>query len=263
VDRRRAVFVCLALFLCFAPDRSDAEWGIRGAANEASRAGSVEHRTTVVEDGATGERVTLNTAFFANHQTTFEVIDQPAPPRGELADAMIRRKAIGGVNGGYFDPEDAPLGLRVSAGRVISPLRKAKLLTGVLVTSATHCDIVRATHFVMSAKVEAAVQCGPLLVEQGKPIAGLNNTRKARRTFAAVDGNGHSALGVSSPVSLAQLAKILILPDVAGNMNIRRGLNLDGGSSTAFWFAGENGEVSIPAQKTVRDFVAIVPRGNR
>ena len=231
--------------------------------HEASRDGSVEHRTTVVEDGATGERVTLNTAFFVNRRTTFEVIDQPAPPRDDLADAMMRRKAIAGVNGGYFDSEDAPLGLRVSAGRVISPLRKAKLLTGVLVASATQCDIVRATRFAMSAKIEAAVQCGPLLVEHGKSIQRLNDTRKARRTFAAVDGNGHSALGVSSPVSLAQLGKILILPDVAGNMNIVRALNLDGGSSTAFWIASENGEVSIPAQKTVRDFVAIVPRDNR
>ena len=215
-----------------------------------------------MEDGATGERATLNTAFFVNRRATFEVIDQPAPPRRELADEMMRRKAIAGVNGGFFDSEDAPLGLRVNAGRVISPLRKAKLLTGVLVASPAQCDIVRATHFVMNAKVDAAVQCGPLLVEHGKPIAGLNDTRKARRTFAAVDGNGHSALGVSSPVSLAQLGKILAVPDVAGNMNIVRALNLDGGSSTAFWFASENDEVSIPAQKPVRDFVAIVPRGN-
>jgi uncharacterized protein YigE (DUF2233 family) len=215
-----------------------------------------------VEDDATGEHVTLNTAFFANRRATFEVIDQPASPRRELAEEMMRRKAIAGVNGGYFDSEDAPLGLRVSAGRAISPLRKAKLLTGVLVANATQCDIVRATHFVMSAKVEAAIQCGPLLVEHGQPIAGLNDSRKARRTFAAVDGNGHSALGVTSPVSLAQLGQILAVPDVAGNMNIVRALNLDGGSSTAFWFARENDQVSIPAQKTVRDFVAIVPRDN-
>ncbi len=39
-----------------------------------------------------------------------------------------------------------------------------------------------------------------------------------------------------------------------------RALNLDGGSSTAFWFAGKGDVFSIREAKSVRDFVAIVPR---
>jgi hypothetical protein len=57
------------------------------------------------------------------------------------------------------------------------------------------------------------------------------------------------------------LAKILATTQFAGDSKIERALNLDGGSSSAFWFARENGSAfSIPEQKTVRDFVAIVPR---
>jgi hypothetical protein len=37
-------------------------------------------------------------------------------------------------------------------------------------------------------------------------------------------------------------------------------MNLDGGSSSGFWFSGEKGIVSISEQKDVRDFLAIVPR---
>jgi exopolysaccharide biosynthesis protein len=88
----------------------------------------------------------------------------------------------------------------------------------------------------------------------------LNDTRRARRTFAAVDGNGRAALGVSSTVSLAQLGKILSLPDLGGKMKIVRALNLDGGSSTAFWFGGKDEAYSIREAKSVRDFVAILPR---
>ena len=55
----------------------------------------------------------------------------------------------------------------------------------------------------------------------------------------------------------------IALTDVAGKMKITRALNLDGGSSCAFVFAGENGVFSIREQKTVRDFVVIVPRGGR
>jgi hypothetical protein len=41
---------------------------------------------------------------------------------------------------------------------------------------------------------------------------------------------------------------------------VQRALNLDGGSSSAFWFAGERAPLSISEQKTVRNFVAVVPK---
>jgi hypothetical protein len=38
-------------------------------------------------------------------------------------------------------------------------------------------------------------------------------------------------------------------------------MNLDGGSSSAFWFAREDGSAfSISGRKPVRDFVAVVPK---
>jgi len=47
---------------------------------------------------------------------------------------------------------------------------------------------------------------------------------------------------------------------VKKDLKIQRTLNLDGGSSSAFWFADEGKPFSISEQKTVRDFVAIVPK---
>jgi hypothetical protein len=76
-----------------------------------------------------------------------------------------------------------------------------------------------------------------------------------------VDKKGHAALGFSSSVSLADLGKILSLEKVAGpGRQISRALNLDGGSSSAFWVAEGDDAFSIAEQKTVRDFIAIVPR---
>ena len=43
-------------------------------------------------------------------------------------------------------------------------------------------------------------------------------------------------------------------------MKIQRALNLDGGSSSGFWFNGQAGVVSIREQKRVRDYLAIVAR---
>jgi hypothetical protein len=45
---------------------------------------------------------------------------------------------------------------------------------------------------------------------------------------------------------------------IADGFKISRALNLDGGSSSAFWVKRETGSAfSIPEQKTVRDFVAV------
>ncbi|MGZ5020488.1 MAG: phosphodiester glycosidase family protein, partial [Chthoniobacterales bacterium] len=62
-----------------------------------------------------------------------------------------------------------------------------------------------------------------------------------------------------SHVTLAELADLLASP-IIGDFRIERALNLDGGSSSGFWFAGENGVFSIREQKTVRDYIAVMAK---
>jgi Phosphodiester glycosidase len=99
-----------------------------------------------------------------------------------------------------------------------------------------------------------------MVVEQGRAVQGLNDSRTARRTFAAVGSGDRAALGFCSDVTLGDLASILATPP-ASDFKIQRALNLDGGSSSGFWFKRADGsEFSIREQKDVRDFVAIVPK---
>jgi exopolysaccharide biosynthesis protein len=250
-----------ALFFLFATSgAAQTGWQITSTQREASPDESVEHWTSVAENTETADRATLHFAVFETRAVTLRVIDQPDTPRSDLAEVMVRTKAVAGVNGGYFDPEDAPLGLLVSEGRVLSRLRKAKLLTGVLFATKSKVDIVRASRFSLDDRIQSAVQCGPLLVERAVPVAGLNDNRPARRTFAAVDGEGRAALGICSAVTLAELSRILCLTNLGRKSRIVRALNLDGGSSSAFWFAGKEEAFSIPEIKSVRDFVAVLPR---
>jgi Phosphodiester glycosidase len=66
-------------------------------------------------------------------------------------------------------------------------------------------------------------------------------------------------LGFCSDATLADLARILAVP--LADFKIQRALNLDGGSSSAFWFRrNDDSTFSIPEEKTVRDFVAVIPR---
>jgi hypothetical protein len=117
-------------------------------------------------------------------------------------------------------------------------------------------EILRLGEFSRQKKSDdAALECGPFLVDRAIRVNGLDPSRKARRTFVAVARNKDAAVGVSSDVSLAELANVLCsLPD----FKIWRALNLDGGSSSAFWFRRNSGDTfSIPEAKSVRDFIAL------
>jgi uncharacterized protein YigE (DUF2233 family) len=246
------------LFLAVAVT-AHADWTIRSAHSEPGVAGVV-HRQVILEDSATNDSATIDLALFSTKSCTLRVIDQPAPPRSELAHVMRQERCLAGINGGYFDPDYALIGVLFSDGKMIAPLRRARLITGVLAASPRDVKILRVHEFSRQQKLNAAVQCGPFLVDLGRSVRGLEKTRTARRTFAAVGNVNRAALGFCSNVSLSELAKILSTTRLADDFKIERALNLDGGSSSAFWVARESSAFSIPEQKKVRDFVGVVPK---
>jgi hypothetical protein len=237
---------------------AQADWKILSAESEPGR-GGIEHRHVVVEDAAAGQRVTLDVAVFSAKSIALRVIDNPDGQ--SLGAVMKREKYACGVNGGYFDTEFKPIGLRVADNTTFSPLRRARLITGILLQSDRGIDVVRVGEFSRTQKNITAVQSGPFLVEGNKRIRGLNDSQLARRTFAGIATNDRALLGVCSDVSLGQLANILATAPIFADSKIRRAMNLDGGSSSAFWFAREDGSAfSLPGRKPVRDFVAVVPK---
>ena len=253
---RGSLLVTLLLYALAA--LAHAEWKILSPESEPGRAG-IEHRHVVVEDATAGQRVAVDVAVFSAKKAALRVIDNPDGQ--SLGAVMKREKCVCGVNGGYFDTEFKPIGLRVADGRTFSPLRRARLITGILLQSDRGIDIVRVGEFSRTKKNMAAVQAGPFLVEGSKRIRGLNDSQLARRTFAGTATNDRAMLGVCSDVSLAELANILATAPIVADSKIRRAMNLDGGSSSAFWFAREDGSAfSISGRKTVRDFVGVVPK---
>jgi uncharacterized protein YigE (DUF2233 family) len=251
-----------ALLFLAAAAAAHAEWTILSADSEPGLT-SVVHRHLVLEDSQTNESATVDLALFSTKSCTLRVIDQPTPPRKDLAHVMAQENCLAGVNGGYFDPDYAPIGLLIVDGKTIAPLQRARLLTGVLTASSRGVQIMRIREFSRQQKLNAAVQCGPFLVDLGRSVRGLEKMREARRTFAAIAKSDRAALGFCSEITLAELAKILATAQIADGFKISRALNLDGGSSSAFWFKRETGGAfSIPEQKTVRDFVAVAPRGS-
>ncbi|HEY2614236.1 MAG TPA: phosphodiester glycosidase family protein [Chthoniobacterales bacterium] len=249
----------LLLLLVCAPS-ARAEWKILSCATEANGPAGVVHLRTITEDAEIGEHAELHLAAFHSRTATLRVIDRPKYPEADLAQVMRAERCIAGVNGGYFDAANEPIGLRINDGRMIAPLRRARLLSGMMLASDGRVQLLRVAEYNPKRKAIAALQCGPFLVDGGKPVAGLDPTRSARRTFILAGGADRAAIGICSEVTLAQLGEILAAPGVAGELKVQRALNLDGGSSSGFWFVGEHGGFSISEEKSVRDFVAVVAK---
>lgn len=249
--------VCTSLVLLAGSFSTRAEWKLNSTEEISSTAG-VRCVQTTAADEQTGDQAKLTLALCDTSKTKVRVLDRPNGESSNLAQVMEEENCIAGVNGGYFDPDYAPVGLLISDGKTLAPLRRARLLSGVLSVVNGRVGLQRVAEFSPKTKASQAIQCGPFLVDRGTSVHGLENSRTARRTFAATGGGNRFILGVSSAVSLAQLSRILVAGRVAGDTKIDRALNLDGGSSTAFWCKRAEGTAfSISEQKPVRDFVAM------
>lgn len=253
-------FILSGLVLLFAVAETKGDWTVTNRERHAGKSDAVTRHALQLEERETGETAQLQLAVFDSTRTTLRVLDQPSEPRISLAEMMRNSGCLAGVNGGYFDPEYAAVGLLISDGRVVQAKQKARLLSGVVSVLQGRLQIQRAAAFSPKGKPSAARQCGPFLVEGGRAVAGLNNSRGARRTFILVGEKGRAAIGYASSVTLAELGTLLATPGLTPDLKVQNALNLDGGSSSGFWFAGADGAFSIREQKTVRDYLGIVAK---
>jgi hypothetical protein len=242
--------------------------GWRAAAEAPSdRAGAdlyqAEH---TAERPSDGRSVTARLAFFTSPAYRLEVVDlgdgaQPAYP--SLAAAFRANGCVAGVNGGFFHPDRRPLGLVIAGGRRVNRLETSRLLSGVLYSDARGTHIERRARFRDHAGIEALLQTGPYLVEHGRAVRGLSRANPRRRTFVATDWRGRWALGATTTrLTLAELAEVLTSPGTLTPWPVERALNLDGGSSTGFFFDRGPGAAPVQLQpwKRVRNLLGVKRR---
>jgi uncharacterized protein YigE (DUF2233 family) len=213
--------------------------------------------------GSEGTKVRLYAVLFHEAKCRLRVLDNPPSRATSLESLLLREKGyFAGVNGGYFHTDGAPLGLVVSEKQVLNRMQKARLLSGVLEVQENSIRLLRPEEYRFSQRVMNALQAGPFLIEHGRIIRGLNTLRVARRTVVASNGAGLWALISMGPLTLAQAAEVLAIRNIFPGWYAWNALNLDGGSSTAFWAATKPQPVSIHEFGTVRNFLCLTPRSS-
>ena len=202
--------------------------------------------------------------FFRASEYELCIVDEgdATPVYGNLEQAMRRNNCVAGINGGYFaaSARRSPIGLLRHASRSIAPFSTGSFtVAGTLYDTGVSISLDRSTALRLSPQhMHEAIQGGPFLIDQFHAVAGLERTRKAMRTLVATDGEGNWCLAITSPLSLHELANILLQPGCLGKFRVRTALNTDGGSSSAYW--DKDAGIYRPGFKSVRNYIGIRPR---
>lgn len=168
-----------------------------------------------------------------------------------------RSRAIAAVNGGFFDEDLRPLGLRVTGGKELRPLRRTSW--GVFVIRNGKPAILQMRDYRPSGVTEA-LQCGPRLVVNGE-VTRLKK-QHARRACVGIDRAGRVLLVVTngSTMDATYLARALRAPESEKGLDCPNALNLDGGGSAQLYFDYRGFRLDLPGAWGVPDGLGVFPR---
>jgi uncharacterized protein YigE (DUF2233 family) len=180
------------------------------------------------------------------------VVPGPAHPK---TASVLRSEghAVAAVNGGFFDERGRSLGLRISAGKMVVPLRP-RVDWGVLLVRDGRAQILHSRELKADPAIEQAIQVGPRLVTAGQALR--LKPQWARRTAVALDREGRTLTLViaDAPADAQRLA------DALARLGFDAAIMLDGGPSTQLAVEVGNVRRWVPGGYGVPDGLVIRPR---
>lgn len=179
---------------------------------------------------------------------------------GATVKAMAKRsKAIMAINGGFFTPELESLGLLISDGRKINPLKNTSWWS-VFYIRGTTPYITHTNSFREDPSISMAVQSGPRLLVGGS-VPKLKPSF-AERSAICVTGKRKVVLIATEDLVIqpGDLADYLKKGEMEEGFGCRTALNLDGGSSTQIYARIGSFELDVPGAKKVANAVVVYPK---
>ncbi len=164
-------------------------------------------------------------------------------------------EALIAINGGFFNPHNSPLGLRMNEQEILNPLRRISWW-GVFFIKHQTAFIQSPNDFQIKKNIEFAVQSGPRLLVNGHVPSLLPGY--ANRSALGIDQDGKVIMVVTEnlPISTSHLAHIL----KSSPLNCIDALNLDGGSSSQINAKIEQFNLDVPGFSLVTDAVLVKQR---
>jgi hypothetical protein len=211
--------------------------------------------------------ITFEGVAFDSRRHRLIVADQPGGPGSRWPDAASAgrsRDALAAINAGFFTPEGAPLGLVRSAGNTTGAWNRSSLGSGFWHDSGNPAIHRRGNFTATDAKTATElIQAGPLLIENGQTVSGLDDVKPSVRSMILWDGGTRWWIGRSGPCTLSALSNALASASPT-NWPVRHALNLDGGRSSDLWISNSISGGPVVRRsawnRPVRNFLLLVEK---
>ncbi|KTD24743.1 Exopolysaccharide biosynthesis protein related to N-acetylglucosamine-1-phosphodiester alpha-N-acetylglucosaminidase [Legionella lansingensis] len=165
-------------------------------------------------------------------------------------------KALLTINGGFFDSDYKPLGLRINNKQQKVPLKNISWW-GIFYIKNHKPYITNAAHFRPNDQIDFAIQSGPRLLINNR-IPPLKAGR-AERSALGITYDNHVIVLVTDnlPLSTTELAQLMKAPP----LNCQNALNLDGGSSSQLRAQLGSFQLEVHGFSNISDAIIVKARG--
>jgi uncharacterized protein YigE (DUF2233 family) len=166
--------------------------------------------------------------------------------------------ALLAINGGFFDHDYRPLGLRINNQRQYNPLKHISWW-GVFYIKNKQPYLSSVRKFNNHQKIDFAVQSGPRLLVNGRiPALKIGH---AERSALGISPDGRVIILVTEnmPMTTRTLAELM----KASPLNCKDALNLDGGNSSQLFAQTGFFKINAHGFSNVSDAIVVKPRKNR
>jgi uncharacterized protein YigE (DUF2233 family) len=161
-------------------------------------------------------------------------------------------EALLSVNGGFFDHEFRPLGLRINNKKLENPLKRISWW-GIFYIKNNKPHISNVRHFNQDDEIVFAVQSGPRLLVKGK-IPSLKPGVADRSALGITkDGKVIILVSTSSAMTTKALARMLKSPP----LSCTDAINLDGGSSSQLFAHIDSFRLNVHGFSNVSDAIIV------
>lgn len=165
--------------------------------------------------------------------------------------------ALLAINGGFFTPGAAPLGLRIDQKKILNKIKDISWW-GVFFIQNGKPHIASKRGFKQHKGIHFAIQAGPRLLVNGyipKLKPGDDN-----RSAICITDKGEIVIVITQylPLTTTTFAKILRKPAKLGGFGCRDALNLDGGSSSQLYAHIDDFYLHIPNISWVSDAIVVM-----
>lgn len=164
-------------------------------------------------------------------------------------------KALLTINGGFFDRNYKPLGLRIYNKHQKTPLKNISWW-GVFYTKNQKPYLTSASQFNKNSQIDFAIQSGPrLLINRRIPPL---KPGRAERSALGITHDGRVIILVTDnmPMSTTELAQLMKAPP----LNCQNALNLDGGSSSQLHAQMNSFQLEVHGFSNVSDAIIVKTR---